>query len=142
MNNRSLNVFILNDDASTAGQLRKYLKHRFGNMVKISMFFNSRSCLTMLDSHVDLVVVDDNLHEAGASARPGIDVLKQIKDQQPGTEVVILSTHEDIGTRVDALRNGARDFILNKRGAFHRIRVILDQSINQPIRYVVAVYGV
>ena len=142
MNNRSLNVFILNDDSSTAGKLRKYLKHRFGGLVNVSLFFNSRSCLRMLDNHVDLVVVDDNLHDRPGASKPGIDVLKDIKDQHPNTEVVILSTNEDVGTKIEALKVGARDYILNKRGAFHQVRMIIDQSINQPIRYLVAEYGV
>jgi DNA-binding NarL/FixJ family response regulator len=142
MSNRSLNIFILNDNASTAGKLRKYLKHRFGKQVRISLFFNSRSCLRMLDNHVDLVVVDDYLDGVSGTGRPGIEVLKEIKAEHPNTEVIILSSHEDVGLKIDALKSGARDYILNKRGAFHQVRVIIDQSISQPIRYLVAEYGV
>jgi DNA-binding NarL/FixJ family response regulator len=142
MTSRRLNVFILNDDAPTAGKLRKYLKHRFSNNVKISLFFNSRSCLRMMDNHVDLVVVDDYLNGDVNTGRPGIEVLKEIKAAHPNTEVVILSSNDDIGTKVEALRSGAREYILNKRGAWHRIQTIVDQTIQQPIRYLAAELGV
>lgn len=139
---RSLNIFILNDNVEVAGKLRKYLIHRFGEMVNISLFFNSRSCLRMIDNHVDMVVVDDYLSGPMHSGKPGVEVLKRIKEDHPKTEVVILSSNEDVGLAIEALRSGARDYILNKRGAFHRLRIIIDQRIQQPIRYLVAEYGV
>jgi DNA-binding NarL/FixJ family response regulator len=142
MSHRNLNVYILNDDASTAGKLRKYLKHRFGKDLNISLFFSVPGMLRMIDNHVDLVVVDNDFHTPGGTQKVGIDVLKNIKENHPSTEVVILSNNEDVGTKIEAIKGGARDYILNKRGAFHQLRVILDQTINQPIRYLVAEYGV
>jgi DNA-binding NarL/FixJ family response regulator len=142
MQSRNLNVFILNDDAQVAGKLRKYLKHRFGNLLNISLFFTSKSCLRMIDNHVDLVVVDDYLAGVANSGTPGVEVVKKIKEAHPSTEVVVLSSNEDIGLKVEALRSGARDYIPNKRGAFHRVRMIIDQVVHQPIRYLVAEYGV
>lgn len=142
MKNRPLNVFILNDEAQVAGKLRKYLKHRFGDKLRVSLFFNSRSCLRMLDNHVDLVVVDDYLEGDVHTGLPAVEVTKQIKAEHPATEVIVLSSHEDVGLKLEAMRSGAREYILNKKGAWHRIRTILDQSVQQPIRYFVAEYGV
>ena len=142
MKNRPLNVFILNDDAHTAGKLRKYLRNKFNDNVRISLFFSSRSCLQMIDNHVDLVVVDDYLNGDKHTGTPGVEVLKEIKATHPTTEVIVLSSSEDVGLKIEALKSGARDYILNKRGAWHSIRVIVDQTIKQPIRYLVAEFGV
>jgi DNA-binding NarL/FixJ family response regulator len=87
-------------------------------------------------------VVDDYLEGDVHTGVPGVEMVKQIKGVQPHTEVVVLSSHEDIGLKVEALNNGARDYILNKKGAWHRIRTIIDQRVQQPIRYFVAEYGV
>ena len=62
----------------------------------------------MMDNDVDLVVVDDYLYENGSAGTPGMEVLKRIKQEHPKTEVVILSSNEDVGSAVDAMRNGAR----------------------------------
>lgn len=142
MATRHLNIFVLNDNAREAGKLRKYLKHRFGRQLRISLFFNSSSCMRMLDNHVDLVVVDDYLNGIANTGRPGVEVLKQIKEKHPQTEVIVLSSNEDVGLKIEALQSGAREFILNKRGAFHQVRTIIDQTISQPVRYLVAEYGV
>lgn len=140
--NRNLNVFILNDDASAAGKLRKYLKHRFGTKLDISLFFSSATCLRMIDNSVDLVVVDDYLNGISNSGRPGVEILKHIKQHHPDTEVIILTSHEDIGLKVEAIKSGAREVIPNKRGAFHQVRLAVDKTFSQPIRYLVAEYGV
>ncbi|MES2681443.1 MAG: response regulator [Bacteroidota bacterium] len=142
MENHALNVYILNDNVEIAGKLRKYLRDRFGKLLNISLFFSSRSCLKMMDNHVDLVVVDDYLYEGANHGTPGVDVLKKIKEKNPKTEVVILTSNEDIGMAVDAMKMGARDYIINNRGAWQRILAIIDRRIHQPIRYLVAEYGV
>lgn len=139
---RTLNIFILNDNIEIAGKLRRYLAKRFGDLVNVSLFFNSKSCLRMIDNHVDLVVVDDYLNGLGSLGKPGIEVLKRIKDEHPKTEVVVLSSNEDVGLAIEAYKSGAKDYILNKRGAWHRILTIIDKNIQQPIRYLIAEYGV
>ena len=142
METQPINVFILNDNVEVAGKLRKYLAKRFGDMLKISLFFSSRSCLNMINGQVHLVVVDDYLYEGSNKGTPGLDVLKKIKDKQPNTEVVILTSNEDVGTAVEAMKMGARDIIKNDRGAWQRIMAIIDERVKQPIRFFVAEYGV
>lgn len=142
MEPQAINVFILNDNVETAGKLRKYLRDRFGKLLNISLFFSSRSCLNMMDQNVHLVVVDDYLYDGANKGTPGVDVLKRIKDANPQTEVVILTSNEDIGMAVDAMKLGARGYIINKRGAWQRLMTIIDKNINQPLRYFVAEFGV
>jgi DNA-binding NtrC family response regulator len=142
METQAINVFILNDNVEMAGKLRRYLAKRFGDLLHISLFFSSRSCLKMLNRNVHLVVVDDYLYEGANKGTPGLDLLKKIKDKEPSTEVVILTSHEDVGTAVEAMRLGARDYIKNERGAWQRIQNIIDERIKQPIRFFVAEYGV
>jgi len=142
MKNQSLNVFILNDDVMVAGKLRKYLKKRFGDKLNISLFFTSRSCLRMINGQVHLVVVDDYLQESSHTGIAGIDMLQKIKEKDPQTEVVILSSDEDVALAVDAMKLGARDYIRNDRSAWQQILTIIDQTIQQPIRYLIAEFGV
>lgn len=41
----------------------------------------------------------------------GLEVLKRVKDLNPETEVIIITGHGDIDSAIDALQNGASDFI-------------------------------
>ncbi len=142
METQSLNVFILNDDVMIAGKLRRYLKKRFGDKLNISLFFTSRSCLRMINGQVDLVVVDDYLQETAHSGIPGIDMLQKVKQKDPKTQVVILSSDEDVATAVEAMKLGAKDYIRNDRSAWQQILSIIDQTIQQPIRYLLSEFGV
>jgi DNA-binding NtrC family response regulator len=139
---QKLNVFILNDNLEVAGKLRRYLKKRFGDLLNISLFLNSRSCLNMLYNKVDMVVVDDYLYEKGSKGMSGIEVLKKIKDKSPATEVVILTSDENVGLAVEAMRNGAKEYIINRMGAWQRLQNLIDRHISQPIKYLIAEFGV
>lgn len=142
METQSLNVFILNDDVMVAGKLRRYLKKRFGDRLNISLFFSSSSCLRMLNGNVHLVVVDDYLKTSSNTGIAGIDMLHKIKEKDPNAEVVILSSDEDVALAVDAFKFGARNYIRNDRGAWSQLFSIIDQTIQQPIRYLIAEFGV
>lgn len=142
MKTQSLNVFILNDDVMVAGKLRRYLKKRFGDRLNISLFFNGKSCLRMLNGQVHLVVLDDYLQETTHSGIPGITMLQKVKEKDPNTEVVILSSDEDVATAIEAMKLGAKDYIKNDRSAWQQILSIIDQTIQQPIRYLIAEFGV
>jgi CheY-like chemotaxis protein len=96
----------------------------------------------MIDNTVDLVVVDDYLHGISKTGRLGVEILKIIKQHHPETEVVILTSNEDVGLKVEAIKGGAREVIPNKRGAFYLVRLLIDKRISQPIRFLVAEYGV
>jgi FixJ family two-component response regulator len=71
-----------------------------------------------------------------------LDVLKTIKLRHPETEVVILTSNEDIGLAIDAITIGAKDFVVKGVGSWQRILAIVDQTVTQPIRFLVTEYGV
>jgi len=54
----------------------------------------------------DVALLD--LHLPGIS---GIDVLTQLKEQQPGLEAILLTAHSSIETAVEAMRRGAYDYL-------------------------------
>jgi len=139
---QKINIFILNDNLEVAGKLRRYLKKRFGNLLNISLFLNSRTCLNMMYGQVDMVVVDDYLYERGSQGMSGVEVLKKIKDKSPETEVVILTSDESVGLAVEAIKSGVKGYIINRRGAWQRVQALIDRHISQPIKYLISEFGV
>jgi DNA-binding NtrC family response regulator len=142
METHRLNIFILNDNLEVAGKLRRYLKKRFGDLLNISLFLNSRTCINMIYGQVDLVVVDDYLYQRGSRGMSGLEVLKKIKDKSPSTEVVILTSDENVGLAVEAMKRGAKDYIINRTGAWQRLQHMIDRTFSQPIKYLIAEFGV
>src|SRR3954447_26631000 len=54
----------------------------------------------------DVVVSDIKM--PGAS---GVDLLKHVKAEQPGVEVILLTAHGTVDAAVDAMRAGAFDYL-------------------------------
>jgi diguanylate cyclase (GGDEF)-like protein len=55
----------------------------------------------------DLVITDIKM-----PGRGGIDLLKEIKAEDPAMDVIVLTGHSDELTAIDCLRNGAYDYLL------------------------------
>lgn len=79
--------------------------------------------------HFDLVLLDIALPDIN-----GLDVLKQIKQQQPNLPVLILSMHPEKQYAVRAIRAGASGY-LTKESAPHELKAALEK-ISQNGQYI------
>jgi DNA-binding NtrC family response regulator len=95
----------------------------------------------MLQTGVDMVVIDDYNYERDPKGILGLEVLKRIKHKCPFTEVVILTSSADISLAVEAMQTGAHDYIFNKRGAWNRLQSDIKKLFAAPINYLFE-YGV
>jgi DNA-binding NtrC family response regulator len=58
------------------------------------------------DKHFDVVLLDIKLPQMN-----GIDVLRNLKQKSPNTEVIMITGYGDIQTAVESMKLGARDYI-------------------------------
>lgn len=137
METQSLNLFIVDDNKSMVTALKHYLTNMFGNSVKISTFYTGSSCLEKIDKTTDVVILDYFLDDEN-----GNEVLKMIKKRNPKTEVIMLSSNEDISTAVEALQIGARDYVVKSNSAWRTISGLINTIITEPIRKMVQEFGV
>lgn len=69
---------------------------------------NGEECMSSLEKKpADVVVLD-----AKMSAMNGIEVLQQIKEKHPGTEVILLASHASIRDSVEGIKSGAFDYLI------------------------------
>ena len=71
----------------------------------------------------DVVILD--LHMPGGR---GMDVLKTIRREQPGSAVVVLTNHSYSQYRKRCLENGARS-LLDKSTEFHNVAAVLAELV-------------
>lgn len=135
-----LNIFIVDRDRRTASSLRTYLKSKFDGKIDISLYFSGHNCLRMMHSGIQLVVLDASLNKEGLGN--GQEVLREIKERFPETEVIIMTTHGDVETAVNAMRVGASDYLVKDDRVGNKIIRFLDKKIQQPIRAWTSKYGV
>lgn len=132
-----MNLFIVDDNELMVTVLRNYLHERFGKDLRIFTFPTGESALKRVDETTNIVILDYFLGE-----EKGTDVLKSIKKINPRTEVIMLSSNEDMGVAIDSFRKGATDYVVKGDKSSLKITRIIHDIITYPIRILVKEFGV
>jgi two-component system nitrogen regulation response regulator NtrX len=97
-------ILVIDDESGIRTVLRDVLEDEG---YQVSLAEDGLQALESLKEHaIDLVLLDVWLPQKG-----GIDVLREIKESWPETEVVVISGHANISMAVQAVKIGAFDFL-------------------------------
>ncbi|MGE5316421.1 MAG: sigma-54-dependent transcriptional regulator [Chloroflexota bacterium] len=102
--NKKLSVLILDDETDFTQELQEYLQLRDFEVYTAAT--PGDGFASMRRRPYDLLILDVRL--PGMS---GLDILKQVRKLYPAMEVIIISGHGDIDTVIEALREGAIDYL-------------------------------
>jgi DNA-binding NtrC family response regulator len=107
-------IFVVEDNEWYGG----LLVHRLGLNPNHSVqrFTTARGCLEQLGEQPDLITLDYSLPDA-----KGEQVLRQIRERLPATEVIVISGQEDVNTAVSMLRQGAYDYLVKDENTLDRL---------------------
>ena len=110
-------ILIVDDARSTLRALEVILK-REGYTVLTAA--SGTEGLTAIEQHeVDLLLCDVKMPKVD-----GLTVLRQVKAQDVGMAVVMMSGHGDISTAVSAMKEGAFDYLVKPFGEEEVLRVV------------------
>ena len=117
-------IFVVEDN-EWYGEL---LLHRLGQNPDHSVhrFATARACLDQLAEQPDLITLDYSLPDS-----KGEQVLRQIRERLPATEVIVISGQEDINTAVSMLRQGAYDYLVKDENTLDRLWNIVGKVSEQ-----------
>ena len=132
METRKTNLFIVDDDKLLATDLKNYLKNRFKVELQISIFNDGEGCLKNIDKYTDIIILDYFLGNEN-----GLDVLKAIKATNPKTEVIMLSSNDEMIVSIEMFRAGAKDYIKKGVGSWPSIANVVNDIIIKPTRIIV-----
>ena len=101
----ALRILVLDDERKITEQLQKQFTRRGFEVFQAN---DSRTAFDILERQkIDIALLDFMIpHDLN-----GIDILKRIKTEYSGTEVIIVSGQEDIDVVIEAQRQGAIDFV-------------------------------
>lgn len=118
-----LRVLILDDEVDFAEELKEFLQLRDFEVYTANTPGEGFECLRRRP--YDLMILDIRL--PGMS---GLEILKQVRKQYPSMEVIIISGHGDMDSVIQAMRDGAIDYL---RKPFRHIDIQL--SIERTEKY-------
>jgi len=103
-------VLIIDDDEDVLFAAKMLLKKHVKEVLiekdprKIPFLLNQGS--------YDVILLDMNFSQDTTSGKEGMHWLEQIKERDPQAVVILITAFGDVETAVDALKNGATDFVL------------------------------
>ncbi len=99
-----LKIFVVEDDPTYL----KFLKYVLGLNpdFEVSFFGTGKDCIAKLHEQPPVITLDYSLPDMS-----GEEVLKQIKELSPNSNVIVISAQDKIGTAVELLKQGAFDYI-------------------------------
>jgi DNA-binding NtrC family response regulator len=97
-------VLVADDEAVVVNSIRKILARKG---FTVDEAFNCKDALhQVMSKDYDLVLLDMRMPDGN-----GLDLLTKIKSKRPDLRVVIVTGYASVETAVDAIRNGASDYI-------------------------------
>jgi DNA-binding NarL/FixJ family response regulator len=136
MNTQGINLFIVDDNKLMVADLKIYLQNRFGASIKISTFYDGESCLENVDKHTNIVILDYFL-----GGKNGLEILKSIKAINQKTEVIMLSSNDNIALAIETFRMGAKDYVIKEIGSWKKLSKLVNFIITEPIRILGREFG-
>ncbi|MFC3123133.1 sigma-54-dependent transcriptional regulator [Agaribacter flavus] len=110
MSKEEANILVVDDDADILFTAEMFLKRHFGKIYTLDDPNNIENLL--LTSSIDLILLDMNFALGLNTGAEGLHWLKRILSISPDMVVIMMTAYGDIGLSVEAIKEGATDFVL------------------------------
>ncbi len=116
-------ILVIDDDASNREALHLLLT---GAGYQVQAAASGEEALKILQETPFEIIITD-LFLPGVN---GIDILKQVKEDSPYTNVILITGHASAETAVEAMKEGAFDYI-TKPFNFEKLKILVDKALEK-----------
>ncbi len=121
MDNKNIKILISDDDETLCYLLKEEL---VSEGFKVELVYDGKYAIDKLkESKFDLLLLDLDMKEVS-----GEDVLKFVKDNYPGLQVIVLTAKSAIRIAIECIKLGAYDFI-TKPYEFEQLLVVINRAL-------------
>lgn len=130
-------LLILEDDVAARSRLVSFLELKFPKHFNILTFETGDALVGAVNSKTAVVILDYDL-----KGERGDLILKKVKNINNNTEVIILSSEEDVATAIDAFHKGAKSYVSKNTNTHSTLQRIISGIIEYPAAIVQRFFGV
>ncbi len=130
-------LFIIEDDEATAKVLYDFLTQKFHDELNIFIFENGQTALENVTKNTAIVVIDYDL-----KGQESDEIMLAIKKINPLTEVIILSSNEDIAVAIASLKKGASSIVMKGQSTSRILESKIYKIITYPADFLVKTFGI
>lgn len=110
MRKKEAGILIVDDDEDILFSARVWLKKFFAEVVTIN---SPNKIITAIQNHqIDVILLDMNFRRGFEDGKEGLYWLSEIKEIDKDVPVILMTAYGEVELAVEALKNGATDFIL------------------------------
>ena len=102
-------ILIIHDEEDILLTLKMLLKKHVGSVFTSSNPYHIPRLIRQ--NEPDLILLDLNFKSGATTGEEGLQWLKKLNDLSQGTPIIIITAHGDVEIAVEALKQGATDFI-------------------------------
>lgn len=120
-------IFIIEDNEVFRMGLKANIELTFPKKaLTLSLFETGESCMEQLESQKpQIVILDYHLNSRNPDAADGIKMLDLIKRNNPETNIIILTSDDDIDIALKSFHHGAYDYVVKSETKFRKINYSL-----------------
>jgi DNA-binding NtrC family response regulator len=119
-------LLIIDDNKDYVASLSRALQSDYN----ITSANNRTEALTKFRLGFDVILLDIRLNESDKANREGLDLLRDVRAQRFDAPVVMMTAYGDVGLAVEAMKEGAADF-LQKPFDLAKLRAVLSNAIEK-----------
>jgi two-component system, NtrC family, response regulator AtoC len=130
-------VFLVDDDKMFLTSLKNSLKQQFGKTLRISEYTTGEECMERIsqpqpdDNRPDIVILDYYLNDyKHPDAADGLKVMQELKSISDDIIIIMLSGQDKFQVAIDAIKNGAYEYIAKSESALIRTQNTIKNAID------------
>jgi DNA-binding NtrC family response regulator len=104
--NKDYPIFIVEDDVPLNTLITKFLEKQ--GFSKVNSYYSSEEMMKELKSDQDVIIIQDY----DLPGKNGLDTIREIKPSFPNVDFIFLSGQRSIEIAIEAIKNGAFDYIV------------------------------
>lgn len=122
-----INIFIVEDNKVFTLALKADIETAFSDKsIKITSFETGEACMKSFKKEKpNVVILDYNLNSMDPHAVNGIKILDWLKKENHETNVIILTSEDNIEIALKSFKHGASDYVVKSETKFRKINYSL-----------------